>query len=339
MEQKDGLNPTPATPAASNPTPSSGAIFSGSSASPGATSGGTPNQPTLGRNRPFFSHHPAHTFSREMGDIVVGSTGQPKKSRKKGVIIGVVIASLMVIMGVVIAVSALEWPGRFKSDVKEYSQQYQSLIGSYSNVVNTELHKIEWEALADMDDELSLSIAELSNSISKMNPIGMDSSLVSQAKGVVSETSAIAHAADKSLHYLKTIYDTYISFCIPFIDDEMYFGKLPDPDFLVDGIETDDNFQESSERLTNFRDFMTAYQSNLHSLLVDYNSRSCGDNAALAECQQIQSRISQNHQTLVADWEQFMNTLYENVNSIITSNNDDPYKLDVLRNLESRLNV
>ena len=68
-------NPTPAAP--------SGAIFSGSSAPTGTAPAGTPNQPTSDRSRPFFSHHPAHTFSREMGDIVVGSTGQPKKSRKK----------------------------------------------------------------------------------------------------------------------------------------------------------------------------------------------------------------------------------------------------------------
>ena len=77
-------NPTPAAP--------SGAIFSGSSASTGATPAGTPNQPASGRSRPFFSHHPAHTFSREMGDIVVGGTPQPQKKRKTGLIIGIILS-------------------------------------------------------------------------------------------------------------------------------------------------------------------------------------------------------------------------------------------------------
>ena len=77
-------NPTPAAP--------SGAIFSGNPASASAAPVGTPNQPTSGRSRPFFSHHPAHTFSREMGDIVVGGTVQPQKKRKTGLIIGIILS-------------------------------------------------------------------------------------------------------------------------------------------------------------------------------------------------------------------------------------------------------
>ena len=87
-------NPTPAAP--------SGAIFSGSSASTGATPAGAPNQPTSDRSRPFFSHHPAHTFSREMGDIVVGGT--PQKKSKKPLIIGGIVAAVLVILGTIAAV-------------------------------------------------------------------------------------------------------------------------------------------------------------------------------------------------------------------------------------------
>ena len=87
-------NPTPAAP--------SGAIFSGSSAPTGATPAGAPNQPTSDRSRPFFSHHPAHTFSREMGDIVVGGT--PQKKSKKPLIIGGIVAAVLVILGTIAAV-------------------------------------------------------------------------------------------------------------------------------------------------------------------------------------------------------------------------------------------
>ena len=87
-------NPTPAAP--------SGAIFSGSSAPAGAAPVGAPNQPTSDRSRPFFSHHPAHTFSREMGDIVVGGT--PQKKSKKPLIIGGIVAAVLVILGTIAAV-------------------------------------------------------------------------------------------------------------------------------------------------------------------------------------------------------------------------------------------
>ena len=87
-------NPTPAAP--------SGAIFSGSSVPTGATPAGAPNQPTSDRSRPFFSHHPAHTFSREMGDIVVGGT--PQKKSKKPLIIGGIVAAVLVILGTIAAV-------------------------------------------------------------------------------------------------------------------------------------------------------------------------------------------------------------------------------------------
>ena len=87
-------NPTPAAP--------SGAIFSGSSAPTGTAPAGTPNQPTSDRSRPFFAHHPAHTFSREMGDIVVGGT--PQKKSKKPLIIGGIVAAVLVILGTIAAV-------------------------------------------------------------------------------------------------------------------------------------------------------------------------------------------------------------------------------------------
>ena len=87
-------NPTPAAP--------SGAIFSGSSAPTGTAPANTPNQPTSDRSRPFFAHHPAHTFSREMGDIVVGGT--PQKKSKKPLIIGGIVAAVLVILGTIAAV-------------------------------------------------------------------------------------------------------------------------------------------------------------------------------------------------------------------------------------------
>lgn len=87
-------NPTPAAP--------SGAIFSGSPAPTGTAPAGTPNQPTSGGSRPFFAHHPTHTFSREMGDIVVGGT--PQKKSKKPLIIGGIVAAVLVILGTIAAV-------------------------------------------------------------------------------------------------------------------------------------------------------------------------------------------------------------------------------------------
>ena len=91
-------NPTPAAP--------SGAIFSGSSAPTGTAPVGAPSQPTSGSSRPFFSHHPAHTFSREMGDIVVGGTPQPKKSKKPFIIAGAILLLFAVIAVVALIVAS-----------------------------------------------------------------------------------------------------------------------------------------------------------------------------------------------------------------------------------------
>lgn len=115
-------NPTPAAP--------SGAIFSGSSAPTGATPAGAPNQPTSGSSRPFFAHHPTHTFSREMGDIVVGGTAQPQKKRKTGLIIGSIILAIMA-LGAIIAILI------FSGSSQQGDMSVISSFNRYANYINT----------------------------------------------------------------------------------------------------------------------------------------------------------------------------------------------------------
>lgn len=69
-------------------TPVEGAIFSGPTATNSLSGTGQPDRETVERARQFFAHHPAHTYSREMGDIVIGGEVKPKKMNKKPLIIG-----------------------------------------------------------------------------------------------------------------------------------------------------------------------------------------------------------------------------------------------------------
>ena len=110
-------NPTSAAP--------SGAIFSGSSAPTGTAPAGTPNQPTSGGSRPFFAHHPTHTFSREMGDIVVGGT--PQKKSKKPLII-IIIALIITAIAVTLAIVVLSLSSSRSAAYIQDFRVYASLL-------------------------------------------------------------------------------------------------------------------------------------------------------------------------------------------------------------------
>ena len=144
-----------------NPTPTapSGAIFSGSSAPTGTSPVGTPNQPTSGGSRPFFSHHPAHTFSREMGDIVVVGTAQPQKKRKTGLIIALVLICIAVI-GVVITILVSHFTTT--SRIEQTKQQFTAYIQLLQYGEGEYQDTSEWfiQAVANESDTLPADFDE-----------------------------------------------------------------------------------------------------------------------------------------------------------------------------------
>ena len=85
-------------------TPVEGAIFSGPTAANSLSGTGQPDQETAERARQFFAHHPAHTYSREMGDIVIGGETKPKKMNKKPLIIGGIALGVVVVAIVIFLV-------------------------------------------------------------------------------------------------------------------------------------------------------------------------------------------------------------------------------------------
>lgn len=83
-------------------TPVEGAIFSGPTAANSLSGTGQPDRETAERARQFFAHHPAHTYSREMGDIVIGGEVKPKKMNKKPLIIGGVVLCVATIAAIIL---------------------------------------------------------------------------------------------------------------------------------------------------------------------------------------------------------------------------------------------
>ena len=128
--QKSAVGNNQPSPPANTPP---GAIFS--SGVPTSTSAtppvSPPNQPTTDptmseASRQFFANHPAHTFSREMGDIVIGGTSQPKKKHKVGLIVGIMLFIIALIAAVIIIV-ILNRPVSREDIVQSFSNYQTSL--------------------------------------------------------------------------------------------------------------------------------------------------------------------------------------------------------------------
>lgn len=69
---------------------------------------GQPSQPpasgTPTSSRPFFAHHPTHTFTRDLGDVIVGGAQPPAKKRHTGIIIGIISLVVVIIVAIVVGI-------------------------------------------------------------------------------------------------------------------------------------------------------------------------------------------------------------------------------------------
>lgn len=108
----------------SQSTSPNGAIFSSGATAPAAPAS-TPSGPAPDLKHPFFAHHPTHTFAPNVGDIVLGGSAQPKKSKKPLIIAGVIVA-LLAGAGVVIAI--------LLSGTQQ--ERIGSLLGSFRSYAN-----------------------------------------------------------------------------------------------------------------------------------------------------------------------------------------------------------
>ena len=92
---------------------------------------GQPSQPpasgTPTSSRPFFAHHPTHTFTRDLGDVIVGGAQPPVKKRHTGIIIGVISLVVVIIVAIVVGIYIATQRSRI-DQVQQSFAAYQRLL-------------------------------------------------------------------------------------------------------------------------------------------------------------------------------------------------------------------
>lgn len=278
-------------------------------------------------------------FSSGSGDIILQPSYSPSsapRSKKPLIIVGIIILFIIIIM---IIMSFIYWPSNFKSDLKEFNQQYEELTKTYSGIIDKATDQIVWAEISNLDSTQHTSMFELGNRISNKHPILVDSDLYSQIKDAVSKASDIAVNIDKRLRYLKIIYDTYLGECIPYIENEKYFGAtLPEIDLTVDEVELDETFEKINSQIADFSDFMSSYQDVSYASLVSYQNNNCNEQISSDVCSQSQNILTRNHQTLTSEWAQLVEELKMVMGDIETFNTNEEFGTNELNKLEGILN-
>lgn len=92
---------------------------------------GQPSQPpasgTPTSSRPFFAHHPTHTFTRDLGDVIVGGAQPPAKKRHTGIIIGVISLVVVIIVAIVVGIYIATQRSRIDQAQQSFAA-YQQLL-------------------------------------------------------------------------------------------------------------------------------------------------------------------------------------------------------------------
>lgn len=92
---------------------------------------GQPSQPpasgTPTSSRPFFAHHPTHTFTRDLGDVIVGGAQPPTKKRHTGIIIGIISLVVVIIVAIVVGIYIATQRSRIDQAQQSFAA-YQRLL-------------------------------------------------------------------------------------------------------------------------------------------------------------------------------------------------------------------
>lgn len=270
-------------------------------------------------------------------DIILSSNTPKSHKLRNTVIVSFIVLLILFTIGISFH-AVINQTNVFKSTTEEYNQQYQFLIEKFLSVIDTQAHEVKWDNLSEINIDSFDSMNTFEESITNSSPILLDSELTRQVKEVVSRTSGIANIAKSDLLYLKTVYDEYISYWLPFINDKSYFGSLPIQEYTINEFSTNDDLLALDDNIRMFSSFMVAYQNSIYSLRTQLDEKGCDDNSSIEECQQIQNLISKIHQTLSLEWLQIKDDIYNATSTIEKYSENDPYGTIEMNNLERRLN-
>lgn len=271
------------------------------------------------------------------GDIILAPS-EGKKGRKRLVIGLLAVALTLIFGGLGLYFLVLNPPEIFKSKLGEFVQQYDKITSFYSTVVDVENGYIEWEKISENYTENGLSykgISELQKEINSINPMTLDGGLVGQAKDVVAKTTAIAEGMTGNLEFLKSLYDGYISYYLPYLTNSEYNGDLPTFDVVLLGIENNDLFDE---RLMGFGDFMEFYRSGMQAMNYNYKLLDCSEEKMTEECAGLKQNILSNFAALGLEWAQLEEEIFAHLNKIEKFSNSDIYGVLELKAMEEKIN-
>lgn len=287
-----------------------------------------------------FQTAPQVPISSSAGDIVLVPSDE--KASRKGLKITLTITIsviLLIIAGFAIYYLIFNPAEVFKEKVSTYSRRYEKITSIYPAIVDAEDRDVNWAKIADdyaINETKYKAITELGREITAMNPTILDNALVSEAKMVIAKTSQISAEIVDNLSFLSSLYDGYMAYYLPYLENENYFDSIPvlESTIVSPKGESVDIFNEA---LRHFANFMELYSSNVKTLKSKENE--CKKEVNVAGCSMLGRSLANNRAAFVAEWKQFEKIVFEQLLELDEFSASDIFGVPSLKALESRLNA